>query len=158
MASRASLPRYTWSAPRVLGEVPEPDSGAQGIGPKGDLELDSESGVDPAISLQLLRALPGLAEATAQRIALRGLGQPDSFPAADMRLRRLLAKGDSAPLAASVLHVGRNAGSLGAATQRCCSENPPNPPASDAIGIEANLGALRRPVAARSSGSPLGLP
>jgi len=70
---------------------------------KGDLELDSESGVDPAISLQLLRALPGLAEATAQRIALRGLGQPDSFPAADMRLRRLLAKGDSAPLTASLL-------------------------------------------------------
>jgi AraC family transcriptional regulator of adaptative response / DNA-3-methyladenine glycosylase II len=40
-----------------------------------------------------LAQLPGLGEWTAQYIALRGLGEPDAFPAADLVLRRMAAAG-----------------------------------------------------------------
>jgi AraC family transcriptional regulator of adaptative response / DNA-3-methyladenine glycosylase II len=40
-----------------------------------------------------LAALPGLGDWTAQYVALRALGEPDAFPAADLVLRRLAAAG-----------------------------------------------------------------
>src|SRR5439155_24042708 len=40
-----------------------------------------------------LAALPGIGDWTAQYVALRALGEPDAFPAADLVLRRLAAAG-----------------------------------------------------------------
>jgi AraC family transcriptional regulator of adaptative response / DNA-3-methyladenine glycosylase II len=50
-----------------------------------------------------LASLPGVADWTAQYVALRGLGEPDAFPAADLVLRRAGA-GGAAPLTARALH------------------------------------------------------
>jgi AraC family transcriptional regulator of adaptative response / DNA-3-methyladenine glycosylase II len=44
-----------------------------------------------------LAALPGIGDWTAQYIALRALGEPDAFPAADLVLRRM-AGADGSPL------------------------------------------------------------
>jgi AraC family transcriptional regulator of adaptative response / DNA-3-methyladenine glycosylase II len=49
-----------------------------------------------------LAALPGVGDWTAQYVALRGLGEPDAFPAADLVLRRVAAAG-GAPLTARAL-------------------------------------------------------
>jgi AraC family transcriptional regulator of adaptative response / DNA-3-methyladenine glycosylase II len=49
-----------------------------------------------------LRALPGFGDWTAQYVALRALGEPDAFPAADLVLRRMAATG-GAPLAPRAL-------------------------------------------------------
>jgi AraC family transcriptional regulator of adaptative response / DNA-3-methyladenine glycosylase II len=49
-----------------------------------------------------LVALPGFGAWTAQYVALRGLGEPDAFPAADLVLRRAAA-GSEAPLTAPAL-------------------------------------------------------
>jgi len=49
-----------------------------------------------------LVALPGLGDWTAQYVALRALGEPDAFPAADLVLRRAAAAG-GAPLTARAL-------------------------------------------------------
>jgi AraC family transcriptional regulator, regulatory protein of adaptative response / DNA-3-methyladenine glycosylase II len=54
-----------------------------------------------AVTAALL-ALPGFGDWTAQYVALRGLGEPDAFPAADLVLRRAAAAG-GAPLAARAL-------------------------------------------------------
>jgi len=43
-----------------------------------------------------LEALPGLGRWTAQYVALRALGEPDAFPAADLVLRRMAAAGGTA--------------------------------------------------------------
>jgi AraC family transcriptional regulator of adaptative response / DNA-3-methyladenine glycosylase II len=51
-----------------------------------------------------LTALPGLGAWTAQYVALRALGEPDAFPAADLVLRRMAAAG-GAPLTARVLEA-----------------------------------------------------
>ncbi len=51
-----------------------------------------------------LKALPGVGEWTAQYIALRGMREPDAFPAADVGLMRALADGDGVrPNAAQLL-------------------------------------------------------
>jgi AraC family transcriptional regulator of adaptative response / DNA-3-methyladenine glycosylase II len=51
-----------------------------------------------------LRALPGVGEWTAQYIALRGMREPDAFPAADIGLMRALADpGGKRPNAAELL-------------------------------------------------------
>jgi len=51
-----------------------------------------------------LRALPGVGEWTAQYIALRGMREPDAFPAADIGLMRALADSDGKrPNAAELL-------------------------------------------------------
>lgn len=44
---------------------------------------------DPQTVVDRLAALPGLGAWTAQYIALRALGEPDAFPAADLVLRRM---------------------------------------------------------------------
>lgn len=56
--------------------------------------------------LATLDTLPGIGAWTAQYVALRALGEPDAFPAADIVLRRAAAVGSS-PLTASAL--GRRA-------------------------------------------------
>jgi AraC family transcriptional regulator of adaptative response / DNA-3-methyladenine glycosylase II len=49
-----------------------------------------------------LAALPGLGDWTAQYIALRALGEPDAFPAADLVLRKMAA-GEATPLSTRAL-------------------------------------------------------
>jgi AraC family transcriptional regulator of adaptative response / DNA-3-methyladenine glycosylase II len=49
-----------------------------------------------------LEALPGFGAWTGQYVALRGLGEPDAFPAADLVLRRAAAEKE-APLTAHAL-------------------------------------------------------
>lgn len=49
-----------------------------------------------------LRSLPGFGDWTAQYVALRALGEPDAFPAADLVLRRMAADGTT-PLSAGEL-------------------------------------------------------
>jgi AraC family transcriptional regulator of adaptative response / DNA-3-methyladenine glycosylase II len=51
-----------------------------------------------------LEALPGLGRWTAQYVALRALGEPDAFPAADLVLRRMAADGGT-PLSARALEA-----------------------------------------------------
>jgi AraC family transcriptional regulator of adaptative response / DNA-3-methyladenine glycosylase II len=51
-----------------------------------------------------LTALPGFGAWTAQYVALRALGEPDAFPAADLVLRRVAAAG-GAPLTARALEA-----------------------------------------------------
>ncbi|HEY3447586.1 MAG TPA: AlkA N-terminal domain-containing protein [Myxococcales bacterium] len=48
-------------------------------------------------SIAALRALPGFGAWTAHYVALRGLGEPDAFPAGDLGLRRALARGRELP-------------------------------------------------------------
>jgi AraC family transcriptional regulator of adaptative response / DNA-3-methyladenine glycosylase II len=50
-----------------------------------------------------LAAVPGLGDWTAQYVALRGLGEPDAFPAADLVLRRVAAAAGADPLTARAL-------------------------------------------------------
>lgn len=80
-----------------------------------------------------LELLPGIGAWTAQYVALRALGEPDAFPAADLVLRRVAAAGGSALTARAlavraeawrpwrayaVLHLWRAAqGSLGSARE-----------------------------------------
>lgn len=55
-----------------------------------------------------LAALPGFGAWTAQYVALRGLGEPDAFPAADLVLRRVVAAG-GAPLTTRALEARADA-------------------------------------------------
>jgi len=55
-------------------------------------------------AVEQLRALPGIGEWTAQYIALRGMREPDAFPAADVGLMRALADAEGVrPNAAELL-------------------------------------------------------
>lgn len=51
-----------------------------------------------------LAALPGIGPWTAQYVALRGLGEPDAFPTADLVVRKMAA-GDGPPLTARALEA-----------------------------------------------------
>jgi len=53
-------------------------------------------GQDPEKAMERLRALPGVGEWTAQYVALRGLREPDAFPAADVGLLRAMSTLDGA--------------------------------------------------------------
>ncbi len=46
------------------------------------------AGTDPDIFRQGMRAIPGIGDWTAEYVALRGLGDPDAFPASDLGLIR----------------------------------------------------------------------
>lgn len=55
---------------------------------QGDLHL--HSGVDLAVALDALQALPGIGDWTAQYIAMRALRWPDAFPSGDVALQKAL--------------------------------------------------------------------
>ncbi len=65
-----------------------------------ECRLDLRGSADEVIAG--LRAVPGVGDWTAQYVALRALGEPDAFPAADLVLRRA-AGGQREPLAARAL-------------------------------------------------------
>jgi len=50
-----------------------------------------------------MTALPGIGPWTAHYVALRGLLEPDAFPAGDLGLRKALAPRGAAPLAEGAL-------------------------------------------------------
>ena len=58
---------------------------------RGELALDASRDLDDAVAR--LVAIPGIGTWTAHYIAMRALGEPDAFPAADLGLRRALANG-----------------------------------------------------------------
>jgi AraC family transcriptional regulator of adaptative response / DNA-3-methyladenine glycosylase II len=60
---------------------------------QGDLTFGGVA--DPAQWMERFRALPGIGEWTAQYVAMRALGEPDAFPAADLGLLR--ASGAASP-------------------------------------------------------------
>src|SRR5207244_11746223 len=62
----------------------------------GELVLDASRGLEDALAR--LAAVPGIGAWTAHYIAMRALGEPDAFPAADLGLRRALDNG-AGPLA-----------------------------------------------------------
>ena len=65
-----------------------------------DGELDFGAPIEDVIAS--LNSLPGLGPETAEYVALRSLGEPDAFPAADIVLRRIAAS-TATPLATQVL-------------------------------------------------------
>ncbi|HTM49233.1 MAG TPA: AlkA N-terminal domain-containing protein [Bryobacteraceae bacterium] len=56
-------------------------------------ELTFSGVADPARWIERFRALPGVGEWTAQYVAMRALGEPDAFPAADLGLLRASGAG-----------------------------------------------------------------
>ena len=69
-------------------------------------KLDFEGATDRICDA--LAALPGIGDWTAQYVALRGLGEPDAFPASDRILRRM-AGGCGAPLSVADLQAAAEA-------------------------------------------------
>src|SRR5438445_281284 len=63
---------------------------------RGEIALDAARGLEDAVAR--LAAVPGIGAWTAHYIAMRALGEPDAFPAADLGLRRALGNG-AGPLA-----------------------------------------------------------
>jgi 3-methyladenine DNA glycosylase/8-oxoguanine DNA glycosylase len=63
----------------------------------GSLAFDAPGG--PETVHEQLTALPGIGPWTAHYVALRGLGEPDAFPAGDLGLRKALAAKGQPPLA-----------------------------------------------------------
>jgi AraC family transcriptional regulator of adaptative response / DNA-3-methyladenine glycosylase II len=68
---------------------------------EGRLVLDGARGLDATVSA--LTALPGIGPWTAHYVALRGLLEPDAFPAGDLGLRKALAPRGGAPLSEAAL-------------------------------------------------------
>jgi AraC family transcriptional regulator of adaptative response / DNA-3-methyladenine glycosylase II len=62
---------------------------------RNDVVLSDE----PAAAMERLRALPGIGPWTAQYVAMRGLSDPDAFPAGDLALRRSSGLDDRALMA-----------------------------------------------------------
>ncbi len=61
----------------------------------GSLDVGSFASLEDAVAR--LTALPGIGEWTAHYLALRGLGEPDAFPAGDLHIRRALASNGRVP-------------------------------------------------------------
>jgi len=57
----------------------------------GKVVLDASRGLEDAVAR--LAAVPGIGAWTAHYVAMRALGEPDAFPAADLGLRRALGNG-----------------------------------------------------------------
>jgi AraC family transcriptional regulator of adaptative response / DNA-3-methyladenine glycosylase II len=65
---------------------------------RGDVTLDASRDLDDRVAS--LRAIKGIGPWTAQYIAMRGLGEPDAFPAGDLGLRKAWERIGSGDLAA----------------------------------------------------------
>ena len=70
----------------------------------GALDLEASAGLEPLV--ERLQALPGVGDWTAHVIALRGLAEPDAFPAGDLVLRQHLADRGRLPAVREVLERG----------------------------------------------------
>ncbi|HEY8328032.1 MAG TPA: DNA-3-methyladenine glycosylase 2 family protein, partial [Rhodanobacter sp.] len=72
----------------------------------GRVDFSAEQSLDTFVARWI--ALPGIGAWTAHYIAMRALGDPDAFPAADLILRREAAP-DAAPLGTKALNERANA-------------------------------------------------
>jgi AraC family transcriptional regulator of adaptative response / DNA-3-methyladenine glycosylase II len=73
-----------------------------------DGRLRLRPGADPAPARAALAALPGVGPWTVELVALRGLGDPDAFPASDLGVRRAAERlGLPSTPAALVRHAER---------------------------------------------------
>jgi 3-methyladenine DNA glycosylase/8-oxoguanine DNA glycosylase len=72
----------------------------------GQLPLRTNVPIDEFVA-QLTR-IPGIGDWTAHYIAMRALGEPDAFPAADLGLIRALQQGDKRPTPKQVLKRAEN--------------------------------------------------
>ena len=85
---------HLFPEPRALGEVHLAMPAARTrtlrslVGALSDGRLSLDSGCDRAEALAVLSELPGFGPWTTQVIAMRALGDPDAFPAADLGVRR----------------------------------------------------------------------
>ena len=94
-------PRLTHAFPRpgrIAAEVPElgmPGARARALSALAAAVVEDPNllGLNRSLeaAVERLKALPGVGEWTAQYIALRGMREPDAFPAADVGLMRALA-------------------------------------------------------------------
>jgi 3-methyladenine DNA glycosylase/8-oxoguanine DNA glycosylase len=53
--------------------------------------------------IKQLTRIPGIGDWTAQYIAMRALGEPDAFPAADLGIIKALQQGDKRPTPKQIL-------------------------------------------------------
>jgi len=67
----------------------------------GTLVLDGARGLEASVATMI--ALPGIGPWTAHYVALRGLLEPDAFPAGDLGLRKALAPKGGAPISEAAL-------------------------------------------------------
>ena len=67
----------------------------------GTLVLDGARGLEASVAT--MTALPGIGPWTAHYVALRGLLEPDAFPAGDLGLRKALAPKGGAPISEAAL-------------------------------------------------------
>ncbi len=67
----------------------------------GEIRLRASGGLDDFI--QRLTRLPGIGEWTANYIAMRGLGEPDAFPAGDLGIVKALTTDDVRPTRSRIL-------------------------------------------------------
>ena len=58
--------------------------------------------------IESLTRIPGIGDWTAQYIALRALGEPDAFPAADLGIIKALQQGDKEPTPKQILKRAEN--------------------------------------------------
>lgn len=72
----------------------------------GRVALDRSLGLEA--NLEQLLSLPGIGDWTAQYIALRALGEPDAFPAADLGLRKAMGEGKELASVARVREVAES--------------------------------------------------
>ena len=72
----------------------------------GELSLVVNGPIDEFIA-QLTR-IPGIGDWTAHYIAMRALGEPDAFPAADLGILRALQQGDTRPTTKQILKRAEN--------------------------------------------------
>ena len=70
-------------------------------------DLDLEPGADPERAREVLLALPGIGDWTAEYVAMRALRDPDAFPAGDLVLRKALATSDGPPTTAQLRRQSR---------------------------------------------------
>ena len=72
----------------------------------GDISLRTE--VPMEAFLKQLTRIPGIGDWTAQYIAMRALGEPDAFPAADLGIARALQQGDKRPTPKQIIERAEN--------------------------------------------------
>ncbi|NNG01306.1 MAG: DNA-3-methyladenine glycosylase 2 family protein [Desulfobacteraceae bacterium] len=70
------------------------------------IKLDGSQELPAAIADMV--KLPGIGEWTAQYIAMRGLGEPDAFPAGDLGIRKALAENGAMPTEKQVVRRAEN--------------------------------------------------
>ena len=114
MGERHGVPRLFPSAAAIaaagedgLAKVGMPGARARGLAAFARAVADGELNLSPAADLEsavaALCAVPGIGPWTAHYVALRGLGEPDAFPASDLGLRKALAPRGGKPLSEAQL-------------------------------------------------------